>query len=114
MAHALTLTDGTFEKEVLKAQTPVLVDFWASWCGPCKAVAPLIEALAKEYKGKLKVGKIDVEDAVQTAKRYKIQSIPTLLLFKDGKVTKQIVGAASRTEIESAVKKELAAATLKQ
>ncbi len=108
MAHTLALTADTFDQEVLHSDTPTLVDFWADWCPPCKAIAPTIEALAKEYKGRLKVGKVDIEEVGEIAQRYEISSIPTLLLFKDCKVAGQIVGAAPRAKIEAAIKKVLA------
>lgn len=91
----LTLTDKNFEEEVLKSNQPVLVDFWAQWCHPCHIVGPIIEELATDYAGKLKVGKVDV-DANQVANNYGIMSIPSILLFKNGKVVKTMVGAQSK------------------
>ena len=102
----LTLTDQNFEEEVLKSEQPVLVDFWAQWCHPCRIVGPIIEELATEYAGKLKVGKVDV-DANQVANNYGIMSIPSILIFKGGKVLKTLVGAQSKDnykkEIDSAL-----------
>jgi thioredoxin 1 len=100
----LAVTNKTFEAEVLKSEIPVLVDFWADWCGPCKTIAPIIEALAERYEGKLKVVKVDVGKEVALGKRYEIRSIPTLLLFKKGKVVGQIVGSVPKAKIESAIK----------
>src|ERR1035437_10274908 len=91
----LTLTDKNFEEEVLKSELPVLVDFWAEWCHPCRIVGPIIEELATEYAGKIKVGKVDV-DKNQVAGNYGIMSIPSVLLFKNGQVGKQMVGAQSK------------------
>ena len=91
----LTLTDKNFEEEVLKSNQPVLVDFWAEWCHPCRIVGPIIEELATEYDGKLKVGKVDV-DANQVANSYGIMSIPSILIFKNGKVVKTMIGAQSK------------------
>jgi thioredoxin 1 len=91
----LVLTDQNFDKEVLKSDMPVLVDFWAQWCPPCRIVGPIIEELATEYQGKLKVGKVDV-DANKVSGNYGIMSIPSLLIFKDGKVVKTMVGAQSK------------------
>ena len=93
------LNDGNFEKEVLQAQTPVLVDFWAVWCGPCRAIAPVVEEMAKSYEGKLKVGKLDVDNNPETSMRFGIRSIPTLLVFKGGKVVEQIVGAMPKQNL---------------
>ncbi len=109
MAHPdiVELTDQSFEQEILKSQTPALVDFWAVWCGPCRAIAPSVEALATEYKGKLRVGKMNVDEHQQVPQRYEIRSIPTLLVFKGGQVVGQIVGAVSKAKIEEAVKKIL-------
>ena len=90
------LTDQNFEQEVLKSKLPVLVDFWAEWCPPCKLITSIIEGLAKEYEGKLKVGKLDVDENGKTAARYTIMSIPTLLLFKNGQVAKTMIGAQSK------------------
>ena len=90
------LTDSSFETEVLKSTLPVLIDFWAIWCGPCRMVSPIVEELAGEYTGKLKVGKVDVDTNPSTAMQYGIRSIPTLLLFKDGQVVEQIVGAVPK------------------
>jgi thioredoxin 1 len=101
----VNLQDGTFEQEVLKSDTPVLVDFWAVWCGPCKAIAPAVEELAREYKGKVKVAKLDVDNAQQTAQRYGIRSIPTLLLFKGGRVVDTIVGAVPKSKLVDAITK---------
>ncbi len=101
------LTDQNFEAEVLKSAVPTLVDFWAVWCGPCRAIAPTVEALAKEYKGKLKVAKMDVDAHQGVPQRYEIRSIPTLLIFKGGQVVGQIVGAVPRAKIEDAIKKHL-------
>jgi thioredoxin 1 len=99
MAKAIEVTDSTFEQEVLQANQPVLVDFWAVWCGPCKAIAPIVEELAGDYEGKLKVMKLDVDDNPQTAMAYGVQSIPTLLVFKDGKPAERIVGAVPKKVI---------------
>ena len=99
------LQDATFEKEVLKSDVPVLVDFWAVWCGPCKAIAPAVEELAKQYKGKVKIAKLDVDEHQQVPQQYGIRSIPTLLLFKGGRVVDTIVGAVPRSKLEDSIKK---------
>ena len=99
MAKPMEVTDNTFEQEVLQAQQPVLVDFWAVWCGPCQAIAPIVEELAGDYEGKLKVMKLDVDNNPRTAVAYGVQSIPTLLVFKDGKPAERIVGAVPKKVI---------------
>ena len=93
MAEILELTDEAFEEEVLNSELPALVDFWAPWCGPCKAIAPLVKALAEEYDGRLKVAKVNIDDNQSAAMRYQVRSIPTLLIFKGGEVVQQVVGA---------------------
>lgn len=94
-------SDGSFEADVLKAGQPVLIDFWAEWCGPCKMIAPMLEGVAEEYKDRLTIAKLNVDDNPQTAMRYGIRSIPTLLLFKDGSVAGQKVGALSKSQLEA-------------
>lgn len=93
-------TDLNFKKEVLESDLPVLVDFWATWCGPCKMIAPLIDELAKEYAGKMKVGKIDVDSNSKVATEYGVMSIPTVMFFKDGKVRDQSVGGVSKVDLK--------------
>jgi thioredoxin 1 len=106
-ANIVELTDANFDSEILKSDKPALVDFWAVWCGPCRAIAPAVEALATEYAGKLKVGKMDIDAHQGVPQKYEIRSIPTLLIFKGGNVVGQIVGAVPRAKIEDAVKKHL-------
>ncbi len=101
------ITDANFQTEVLKSGTPVLIDFWAEWCGPCKMIAPVVEELANEYQGKLKVGKLDVDNNQQVAMQYGIRSIPTLLIFKDGKVVDQVVGAVPKKMLVEKVTKHV-------
>ena len=101
----LTLTKSNFDNEVLNSSTPVLVDFWASWCGPCKMLAPVIENLANEYAGKLKVGKVNVDDEGLLASEYGIVSIPTVIIFVNGKIVEKIVGANSQDEYEDIIDK---------
>src|SRR5437588_8662244 len=96
----ITLTDKIFGDEVLKATQPVLVDFWAPWCGPCKMVGPIVEELAKEYVGKLKVGKLNVDDNQQVSGQYGIMSIPSLVFFKNGQVVKTIIGAQGKEALK--------------
>jgi thioredoxin 1 len=100
----VTLQDGTFDQEVLKSETPVLVDFWAVWCQPCKAIAPAVDDLARRYKGKLKVAKMDVDEHQKVPQQYGIRSIPTLLIFKGGRVVDTVVGA-DKGRLEESVKK---------
>jgi len=100
----INIDDSNFKKEVLEEDLPVLVDFWAVWCGPCLRMAPVIEQIAKEYKGKLKVCKVDVDHAPKTAASYEVMSIPTLAIFKNGKVVNKFVGALPKTELEAAFK----------
>jgi thioredoxin 1 len=95
----VVVSDANFENEVLKANTPVLVDFWAIWCGPCKMIAPTIEEIAAEYDGKLKVAKMDVDSNPTTSMKYGIRSIPTLLIFKEGQVVEQMVGAVNKRHL---------------
>ena len=99
----INLTNQSFEEEVLQSNVPVLVDFFATWCGPCKMLAPVIAELAEKYKGKVKVGKVNVDDENELAMKYQIASIPTLVLFKEGKVASIKVGLCSKSEIESMI-----------
>ena len=101
------ITDSNFETEVLQSEIPTLVDFWAVWCGPCKQIAPMVDAVADDYKGKLKVAKMDVDRHQIVPQQYSIRSIPTLLLFKGGKVVGQFVGTMARAKLEAEIKKHL-------
>ena len=98
-ANILDLTDSTFDAEVIASDVPVLVDFWAEWCGPCRIIAPTVEAVANEYAGRLKVGKVDVDSNGGTAASYQVRGIPTLLLFKQGRVVDMRVGAVGKSEV---------------
>ena len=99
VADPLKFTDETFQSEVIESSLPVLVDFWATWCGPCRMVAPIVEELAQEYEGRLKVGKVDVDSEQKVAGDLGIRSIPTLVIFKDGKVVDQVIGAVSKPHL---------------
>jgi thioredoxin 1 len=107
MSKPVAISDDTFEQEVLKSETPVVVDFWAAWCGPCKMIAPILEEIAQEYEGKLKVTKLDVDSNTRVASQYKIMSIPSLLFFKGGELVEQIVGALPKAQLLSKVDKVL-------
>ncbi len=104
-----TLSDSNFDESVIQSKTPVLVDFWAEWCGPCRMIAPTVDALAADYAGKVTVGKVNVDDNPNTAMRFGIRSIPTLLLFKDGEVVDSIVGLADRARLQAVIEPHLAA-----
>lgn len=94
-----TITDDNFEEEVIKSDKPVLIDFWAVWCGPCRMIAPIVEELATEYDGKVKIGKLDVDSNQQTSIKFGVRSIPTILIFKDGKIKETIIGAVPKKNI---------------
>ena len=104
---AIEINDSTFDATVLKSELPVLVDFWAPWCGPCRSVAPIVEEIAKEYNGKLVVAKMNVDESQSVPSRYGIRAIPTLILFKDGEVIDQVTGAVSKTNIDALIQKAL-------
>ena len=105
-----TITGSTFSEKVLKADTPVLVDFWAEWCGPCRMIAPLLEELAGEYGSRVKIGKVNVDENQQLATEYRISGIPTLLLFKHGEVQDVIVGLKSKADLKASIDKALSPA----
>jgi thioredoxin 1 len=106
--HVMTFSSANFSTDVVQSNIPVLVDFWAEWCGPCKMLAPIVDELAEEKAGKLKVGKVNVDNNQDLAQQYNIRSIPTLLLFKNGQVKAQIVGMAGKKDIESKLAPHLA------
>jgi thioredoxin 1 len=105
--HPIEITDSNFELEVAKSDIPVLLDFWAVWCGPCKMIAPIVEELAGEYQGKIKIGKVDVDNNPGVASKYGIRSIPTLLIFKGGKKVDEIVGAVPKPMITNKLNAQL-------
>jgi len=103
----IELSDANFDEQVLKSNLPVLVDFWASWCGPCRMVAPVVEEIAKEYTGRVKVGKLNVDDNPDTTSKYQIRSIPTLILFKEGKIKAQTIGAQPKEMLKAFIDQNL-------
>jgi len=103
MADVLPVADDSFDREVLASPTPVLIDFWAPWCAPCRAIAPVVEEIAREYAGKLKVVKMNVDDNPQTPSRYGVRGIPNLILFQGGQVKEQIVGAVPKSQLLKAI-----------
>lgn len=105
---ALHFNEKNFDQEVIKSNLPVLVDFWAQWCGPCRAVAPVIEELSTELQGKMKVGKVDVDEAQNLAADFEVSSIPTIMVFKNGQVVDQFIGAMSKAQLLSKIKPHLA------
>ena len=107
--NTLTFTDGGWDTDVLKSDLPVLVDFWATWCGPCVAMTPTIDALADDYKGKVKVGKLNVDENGQTAMRYQVRGIPTLLLFKGGQLVASKVGCTGKADLQKMIDQHVTA-----
>ncbi|MBP7177226.1 MAG: thioredoxin [Thermoclostridium sp.] len=105
--NVLTLTKDNFEKEVLQSNIPVLVDFWAAWCGPCRMVAPVIDQVAAQYAGKVKVGKINVDEQGELSEKYRIMSIPTLMVFKGGAIAESVMGARSKESLAAMLDKHL-------
>ncbi len=108
MSHAVEISDSTFEDEVVNSTTPVVVDFWAEWCGPCKAIAPMVEELAGEYEGKVKFTKLDVDSNPKTPMQFGIRGIPTLLIFNEGKPVDQVVGAVPKSMLKKRVEEAIA------
>lgn len=104
---ALAFTDSNFEQEVINSEVPVLVDFYADWCGPCKMMAPVIEELSAKYEGKAKIGKLDVDQNGVTAQKYRVMSIPTILIIKDGKVVETVVGAVPKQQLDAKIEAAL-------
>ncbi|HXN56485.1 MAG TPA: thioredoxin [Myxococcales bacterium] len=103
----MTITDQNFQTEVLGSEVPVLVDFWATWCGPCRSIAPAVEELAKQYAGKIKVGKLDIDAHQDVPQKYSIMSIPTLMMFKGGQLADQVVGNVGKAKLEEMIKRSL-------
>ena len=103
MSNEIEITDSNFESQVIKSDVPIVVDFWAPWCGPCKVIAPILTEIAGEYDGKIKVGKLNTDDSQEVAAKYGIMSIPTLLIFKNGEVAEKIVGAQSKQAITARI-----------
>ncbi len=109
MASVLPVADDSFEREVLQSPTPVLIDFWAPWCAPCRAIGPVVEEIAQDYAGKLKVVKMNVDDNPQTPSRYGVRGIPNLIIFQGGQVKEQIVGAVPKAQLLKAIGRVLPA-----
>jgi thioredoxin 1 len=107
MGNAIELTDANFDEEVISSDIPVIVDFWAVWCSPCIMIAPVVEEIAEEYRGKIKVGKLDVDNNRQIATNFMIRSIPTLLIFKNGRVVEQIIGVVAKSTLAEKIEKHL-------
>ena len=107
VGNVQTFTDGNFDETVLKAGNAVLVDFWAEWCGPCKRIAPTIDALASEYAGRVTIGKMDIDSNPKVPERYQVRGIPTLLLFKGGQVVESVIGIAHKDELKKVIDKHL-------
>jgi len=105
--NVTTITDQNFQTEVINASLPVLLDFWATWCGPCLAIAPHVEALANEYVGRVKVGKLDVDENHTTSSQFGIRSIPTLIMFKNGQPVDQLIGGVSKSKLEEMIRRHL-------
>ena len=105
--HVMNVTDADFDAQVLQSGEPVLVDFWAEWCGPCKMIAPVVDEIAKSYAGRLKVAKVNIDENQQTPRAYAVRGIPTLMLFKDGKVQATQVGAVSKTQLQQLIDRSL-------